>query len=154
MVPSEPPTDQVGGAVSAPPKRKRQPQPVESEDIAIATAWGEYAREASTTVKPDVMAWAQTVRELRKLDGLTHPEMRELLAFVAADRDWRSWTASLPNMRKRMPNGKLKWENARDAMRRAAAPPGPNGAVTEARKAAGAAAVAAVFAEGEPDAHQ
>ncbi len=146
------PPDCAGGDVSPPPPKPKRPRPdpkpVEPDDIALAEAWAEYAREVSTTVKPDVLAWAQVVRQLREIDGLTHEDVRALLAFVRFDHFWQMQSASLPGMRHRAKNGLLKFENARAAMRGAQATAG----ISPDRQREIDAAVAAVFSEGIPDA--
>lgn len=105
----------AGGKRKPPP----QPQPLEPDDLAIATSWAEFAREVSTTVRPNVPTWAQTVRLMRVSDKLTHDEIREMLAFAKDDAFWRDKAASLPGMRLRSKGGLLKHENLRAAMTRA-----------------------------------
>lgn len=102
------------------------PDPALVEDRAIAEDWARYATDVSSTVRPRMETWADTVRLMRTRDKLSHAAIREILAFVRDDHSfWRDVATSLPGMRERSKNGRLKHENAAAAMRRAkvAAPP-------------------------------
>jgi len=103
------------------PRASRSQPEADPEDVAIAESWGQYAREVSRTVKVDLQAWTRAARQLRELDGLSHDELRALLAFVREDPFWRDKAASLPGLRIRSPNGLRKVENAQAAMATAAA---------------------------------
>jgi hypothetical protein len=95
------------------------PAPPDPLDLALVNNWAEYARAESATARPDVEAWCDAVRLLRR-DGFTHEELAAMLAFARADDEfWRGKATSLVALRSRSKNGLLKAENLRNAMRAA-----------------------------------
>lgn len=70
-------------------------------------------------MKPDPR-WADTVRLLRTADGFAEADITAMLEHAEDSTSWwHKLAASLPAMRSRSGNGKLKAENLLESARRA-----------------------------------
>ena len=85
-------------------------------DLELADGWADHARAQSPTFKPDQAKAAAAIGKLRA-DGLTEPEIRDLLAWVRSSDFWADKTLSPAQLfRRRDPGGPRKLDTIRAQM--------------------------------------
>lgn len=94
---------------------KLKPKKYDDEDLAIAEAWLEYALGEMRWKKPH-SSWtketfAKDLAKIRRVTGMTHDGLRELLAFVRKDSFWMDKALSPIGLLKKNATGSTKIDN-------------------------------------------